>query len=328
MTSTDLAIEDHFISNGAGWQLHLKVTRSPQHLDKAHRPLLIVPGYGMNSFIFGFHPRGTSMERCLAEAGIEVWSVNMRKQGRATPEGPHAAPPSLRGFAEVDLTAAVQGVLARTQTEQDRVDVLGASLGGSIVYAHLALVPDHRIGSVVSIGAPLRWVEVHPILKTAFASPRVASLLRLSGTRQMARVALPLLARLLPKLLAIYMNTNLVDITQVDQLTQTVEDPHPRVNSDIAKWIGARDMFLRGVDVTAALAKVERPLLVVLANRDGIVPTATVMSVIPAWGGSAETLHVGDDEHWYAHADLFVGDPAPETVFAPIAAWLRAQHAA
>ena len=50
-------------------------------------PVVILPGYGMNSFIFGFHPRGLSLEAYLASRGIEVWSVDLRGQGRARSTG-------------------------------------------------------------------------------------------------------------------------------------------------------------------------------------------------------------------------------------------------
>jgi pimeloyl-ACP methyl ester carboxylesterase len=314
-----------FIDNGEGWQLHLKVTRSPEHLDKRLRPLVIVPGYGMNSFIFGFHPRGTSMERHFAERGFEVWSVNLRRQGPSYAVDPTAPPPSLRGFAETDLTAVLDAIIARTETHTSRVDVIGCSLGGSIVYAHLALVGSDRIGSVVAIGAPLRWVEIHPLLKVAFSSPALVSKLRMTGTRALARATLPYLARI-PGLLSIYMNTDIVDLSHASELTRTVEDPHPRVNKDIALWIREQDMVLRGVNVTSALRGIDRPLLVVLANKDGIVPPASALVAVEMWGGADKrVLHVGDDREWYAHADLFVSDPAPRTVFTPLSDWLAAR---
>ena len=77
----DLEVREQYAPTSDGWSLHLRRTRLPGCFDPATKPLLIVPGYGMNSFIFSYHPRNTSMERCLAEAGFEVWSVNLRGQG-------------------------------------------------------------------------------------------------------------------------------------------------------------------------------------------------------------------------------------------------------
>jgi pimeloyl-ACP methyl ester carboxylesterase len=118
------------------------------------------------------------------------------------------------------------------------------------------------------------------------------------------------------------MNPGIVDLSDPDELVKTVEDPNPRINADIARWINAGDLELSGINVTEALAHVDHPLLLVIANKDGIVPSDTALSAREAWGGTVETLHVGDEETWYAHADLFIGDPAPGAVFEPISAFL------
>lgn len=323
-----ITTEELFLPNRDGWELHATVTRAAGHLRTDRRPLLIIPGYGMNTFILGFHPRGTSMARTLAEQGFEVWAVNMRRQGDSRPASARRPPPpSLRAYAEVDLPAAIEGALTHTHTDCDQVDLVGCSLGGSVVYAHLALTGGPRVGSVISIGGPLRWVDAHPLLRVVFRSTLVASLLRVRGTRRLARLALPALAKV-PALLGIYMNAAICDLSAADELVKTVDDPHPRVNVDISHWIRARDMVLRGVNITEALAAVAKPLLVVLANRDGIVPTGSALSAIDAWGGEdKDVLHVGDDREWYAHADLFIADRAPELVFGPMAAWLHQRHA-
>ena len=45
-----------------GWQLSLSQTWDPAKLVPGRRPVIIVPGYGMNSFIFSYHPSGPSLE--------------------------------------------------------------------------------------------------------------------------------------------------------------------------------------------------------------------------------------------------------------------------
>lgn len=317
-----IEVEEHRAETADGWSLHLKRTVDTSRLERSSRPLLIVPGYGMNGFIFGFHPRGTSLERHLAEAGLEVWTGSLRAQGRSRALARGVEGPSLRGYAERDLPAIIDVVLAKTTSSSDRVDVLGASLGGSITFAHLALVRPHRVASVVAVGSPLRWEEIPPVLRLPFASRRIAGAVRVSGARRAAGMVLPLL-RHAPALLGMYMNAAHVDLAAAAELVQTVEDPHPRVNRDLASWMRARDMMLRGVNVTDALRAETGPLMLVLANRDGIVPESVARSAARAWGGRDVTeLRIGDPDDWYAHADLFVGDECPSLVFDPIARWL------
>lgn len=320
-----LSSREIFVPNDDGWLLHLRRIVNPERLDPSRPPVLIVPGYGMNAFIFGFHPRGTSLARALADSGLEVWTVDLRAQGPSRPSGSTPSEPSLRAYADVDVRAATDAVLERTASTRGRVTLLGASLGGSIAYAHVALRPDHKVAGVIAIGSPLRWTRVHPLLALAFRSPRLAGSITVRGVRRLAETAVPAISRV-PGILAPYMNTAHVDLTALPQLVRTIEDPHPRVNQDIAEWIRQRDLILRGVHVTRGLGNVDVPLLVVIANRDGIVPDEPALAAVDAWGGSrVDVLRVGDQDRWYAHADLFVGDYAPEDVFAPLNDWLRSQ---
>jgi pimeloyl-ACP methyl ester carboxylesterase len=322
VAGTDLVVREQYVATADGWSLRLRRTSTAQGPVAGTRPLLIVPGYGMNCFIFGFHPRGTSMERCLAEAGFEVWSMDLRAQGESRAERRNHGAISLRNYSAIDLPAAVDRVLASTRTGARQLVLVGCSLGGSIAYGHLALCRNPRVAGMVAMGAPLRWAEVHPVVRFAFSSPALAQRLRMSNTRSLVKSALPLLLRV-PSILSLYMNAATIDLQHIDEMARTVEDPHPAVNRDIALWLRRGDLMLEGVNVTDALRSIDMPLLLVLPNRDGIVPERTALSVLDAWGGrNVEVLRVGDQSNWYAHANLFIANDAPKLVFDPLARWL------
>ena len=78
---------EHFISNGDGWLLSLTQCFSRSHLAPGRSPVLIVPGYGVSSQVFRYHPSGLSMQDYLVQAGFEVWLVDLRGQGRSTSVG-------------------------------------------------------------------------------------------------------------------------------------------------------------------------------------------------------------------------------------------------
>lgn len=320
-----MRVDRHWPKSG-GWALDVRRYSSPERLVRERRPVLLVPGYCMNTTPLGFHPSGPSMIEFLVERGFEVWTSNLRGQGESRSEGgPRDV--GFRVLALDDLATAIRHVRAHTETRTERVDVVGCSLGGTYVFAYLAHHPKtHGIGSVVGIGAPLRWPSAHPLLRVAFASPAVARRLRVSGTRSMAGLVLPMIAARAPRLLSIYMNTSIVDLSRADELVKTVEDPIPKLNSEIARWFKSGDLMVGGVNVTEALRGIDRPLLCVVANRDGIVPPAAARSALDVIGSEhKEELGVGDDETWFAHADLFISRLAQERVFTPLAEWLLAR---
>ncbi len=315
-------------SNGAGWTLSLRRTvaaRPEAHAGAERRPVLIVPGYGMNSFIFGFHPTGRSLEHHLAWRGFEVWSVDLRAQGRSRSNGGGRSGWGLAELAVEDVGAAVSHVLAHSETGASKVDLLGCSLGTSIMFAHAALGDASRLGSLVAFGGPLRWESVHPLVSVAFRSPWLAGAVPFRGTRTLARVALPLLLR--TPLISIYLNTRSSDTSRWREMIETVEDPIPQINREIAEWILARDLTLRGVDISAAAGRLTNPLFCVVARQDGVVPSATARSPFELSGASVKALlEVGDAELPHAHADLFLSREAESRVFEPLARWLAAPH--
>ena len=71
-------------------------------------------------------------------------------------------PVIVRAFAETDLRAAVEAIVGKTTTRRSRVSLVGASLGGTISYAHLALHPDHR-AQILAAVATAALAAVSPL---------------------------------------------------------------------------------------------------------------------------------------------------------------------
>src|SRR4051794_26749737 len=99
------------------------------------RPVLIVPGYGMNSYIFGFHPNGPSLVECLAARGLEIWTVDLRGQGRSI----RTRGTRRYGIAELaveDIRTAIDHIVSHTVTGESKLDLIGCSLGTALAFAH------------------------------------------------------------------------------------------------------------------------------------------------------------------------------------------------
>jgi pimeloyl-ACP methyl ester carboxylesterase len=317
--------EIHYVDNGAGWRVAIKRTSPTGTAPRTPRPVLIVPGYQMNSFIFGFHPNGPSLEGYLASRGLEVWSVDLRGQGRSQ----RTTGDDRFGLAELgvdDLGIAIRHVLQTSRLRNDAVDVIGCSLGTALAFAHVACVPETPVHTMVSMAGLVTWVHVNRAMRVLSHSPWVMSRLRMSNTRALASVALPLLVKVAPWALSMYLNAESTDTSQHEIMVRTVEDANPQVNREIAAWIARRDLVVRGVNVSKALPAMTRPFRCVVANNDGIVPPATSRATFDAIGSEdKKLLCVGDDRTPIAHADLFLATIAPERIFRPIADFLVAR---
>ena len=313
----------HFEDNGQGWLLELRQYWSAEHLDATRRPIVMIPGYCMNTFILNFHPTRDSMVRYLTLQGHEVWTANLRGQGGSRRDGGSKSY-GFRELALVDLPVVMEYVKRHAKSDAPDVDAIGCSLGATFLYAYLAhFAESHGVGSLTAIGGPLRWEASHPLVKLAFSSPMVAGLVNIRGTRHAARAALPIVQHM-PRLLELYMNAQHIDLSQASELVRTIDDPVPYLNRQIAHWVKERDLKVAGLNITAGLRHIDIPTLCILANADGIVPPAAALSIQNAIGTEVvDILHVGDEENWFAHADLFINNQAPERVFEPLSAWIK-----
>lgn len=310
----------HYVDNGDGWKLELKQCRPPKKTNKKRNPVAFIPGYGMNNFIFGYHPRGPSMEDYFTNHGFEVWSVNLRRQGGSQCFG-GTDRLSLKSLAMNDLSAALKHIVASSRSETGKVDLIGCSLGGSLSFIYAALIPRNHAGALVAMGAPLRWEEVHPLVRIFFASPRLIGLIPMARTKRLLK-RLPTVL-LESRLLRLYLHKEIVDLTNKDRLLETVEDPCRHLNREIAEWIQNKDMIIDGRNVSECFKRVKNPLLCVVANADGIVPAMTALSAEELSGSKIKsTLVVGTDKLRFAHADLFVSNYSHDLVFKPTAEWL------
>jgi len=307
-------LEYHTVRTSDGWSLQL--TRVVRSGVTAGQPVLFIPGYGMNAWIMQYHPRGRSFADVQLEGGFDPWGVDLR--GTSTSQGPTR--PSFQAMSTHDLPAAVAYI--RNLRSAERINAIGCSLGGAMMLAHAAFAPSPGLDRIVTIGTPLHWPRgartsaLSLLLRTAGGIP-------LRGTRSWTAVALPIVSRLLPGALSIYLNPRITDVRAASELTRTVEDPIPGINRALGHWM-RRDLRIHGRPVAPALKRFDRPLLVLFGSGDGIVPREAALSLVGATRGPTEVMEITHPSgEPVGHADLFVSDIAPSRVFEPVTRFLR-----
>lgn len=313
-----LPLESHALTTADGWQLPLLRAIWPGGPSRG-KPVLLVPGYGMNSLIFHHHPRGTPLMGALLRAGFDPWTVDLRG-AKATQALPYAAAPRLADQAWVDLPAAIRYVLDRSGWST--LDAIGCSLGGTLLYA-LVGRRDAPIDRLVTMGSPLVWEDRSLLVRMFGHLAPMAAHIPVRGTRPAARVALPILGRIAPVLLSMYVNPRLTALHGSEQLVQGIENPIADVTARLGAWIREGHLRLDGHNVTDGLARFRKPLLVVYATGDGIVPPPTALAALRAVSGPADTLEVHHPQHRVSHVDLFLADLAPTHVYPGVAGWLQ-----
>ena len=122
-----------------GWRLQIKRFHDPATFDPSKKPLIFLPGYGMNAFILAYHPSGVSMVEYLVQRGYEVWTANMRGQG-ASQRGKASRRFGFKELALIDVPTVRRFVGLETASTRAEADLIGCSLGASIAYAYLAAV--------------------------------------------------------------------------------------------------------------------------------------------------------------------------------------------
>jgi polyhydroxyalkanoate synthase subunit PhaC len=114
-------------------------------------PLLLIHGYGQNHY--AFHLPARSMVNYLAQAGFDVYNVDLRGRGRSGHLGAKN-PASVLDFVREDVPAALDEI--RKHSGPAPVFLIGHSLGGVVSYCTAVDLPE-RVAGVVAIGSPYHF---------------------------------------------------------------------------------------------------------------------------------------------------------------------------
>ncbi|MFL5319908.1 MAG: alpha/beta fold hydrolase [Myxococcaceae bacterium] len=280
------------------------------------RPVLLVHGISANERNMDLDDEH-SLARYFAEHGREAWTLSLRGTGDSDSADPeHGRPPySFDAFWQKDLPAAIAYV--RAQSGVDRIDYVGHSMGGMIVYAYLSQ-GGGGLEAVTTLGSPTRldWggriLELLPSLKGLYLKDGMAV-----PVVNAAHLVMPLHGELPNDLFTTLLinRENVTNATWKHLMAYGIADIQGGVATQFVGFI-EKGTFASAdgkIDFRRDMAKIRNPVFVVAGKNDRIAITPAVKDAYRALGGPKEWMLLGVENGQkadYGHMDLVMGDRA------------------
>ena len=215
------------------------------------------------------------------------------------------------------------------ETGHDRVNWVGHSLGGMLIFPYLELSPHpERIANFVGMGSTIIQAEIpQSDMLAANRGLRVLSLFASPGRlgRPLAFVRLPGMERID----RFYYSTENVDRETISRFYgYTLEDTGPGALRQLDPYLEFGHMLSadRTIDYSARLGEITTPTLLVAGDGDIMSDVPSTELTFAGLGSPDKAImrfgksngHVAD----YGHCDLVWSRHAPIEIFPPIIDWL------
>jgi polyhydroxyalkanoate synthase len=326
--SLEYALEEGVaLPDGARIELR-RLPQQAEHTDLP--PVLVVHGVGANHRNNDLS-EDVSLARHLSRAGRDVWLLTLRSGLRARSLA-ETRRVRFRSMAHHDVPVAVREVLARTR--HPKLDYVGFSMGGMLLYAALGATLDEKhVRRVAIIGSPAVVKPPVPLPVPRFVGRIPSALyptLRLRLAARAGAFAVEWLTT--PAHHWVFNPKNVSRGVARTSLVNVIEDIPGPLNSDLASFAANRDgaIMLDGAPVLERLRGVRVPAAFFAGAADRLAPPASVRAAFDAWAAEASDVDkrfvVLGVEHGaaadYGHGDLAVGSRVNEELFAPLSAFL------
>lgn len=325
-------VEAHRVVTDDGWSIDLRHV-APSAPRVSPRPVVLLHGVVTNGRNCDLDERH-SLARFLASRGFDVWVPSLRGTGESEHRsllGP-ADDLDFDTYLEHDLPAILAYVQRAAGASE--VDWVGHSMGGMLLYAHLAK-GQGGIGRGVILGSPVRFGFgglFESLARKAGAYAGAASWVPLSAV---ARSTLPIEGSFDGPVERLLLNLqNTTPDTWRRFLAVGVDDVPAGLARQFAGWV-EHDRFTSrdgAIDYLAGLAAVRVPMFVVAGKVDGIAPPWVVRPGFEALGSPEKRWMVLSEANGmradYNHMDMLLGERAPDELWGRIADFLQPAKAA
>jgi lysosomal acid lipase/cholesteryl ester hydrolase len=331
---------DGYAVTADGWHLSMRHIR-PAQPDPGKYPVVLCHGLGLNGTFWTITDNHLPAQ--LAARGYEVFVCDLRGSGNSFREGTvgsinrYLRQTPLPEIGEgrwtmddqsfYDVPAILEFV--RATTGSPKVNWIGHSLGGMLLYPFLEFCPERdRIATYVGMGAAATLADV-PQTDMLRANRGLRLLLRTMST---GRIARPMMIARPPGMSRIdrfYYSAENVDRRTISRFYgYTLENPGRGALKQLDPYLEYGHLTSPDgkVDYVTRLGEITTPTLLVAGESDIISDIPSTLLTLRALGSPDKTLfrfgrrdgHRAD----YGHCDLVWSRYAPGEVFPAIGDWL------
>lgn len=332
---------DGFAETKDGWRLGIRHVR-PRHPDPTKLPVVLCHGLGLNGTFWTITEEHIVEQ--LTARGYEVFLPDMRGSGASHRKGPAGVINQwfIRETLALEIGDSdwnvddeirydVPAILDYVQehTGHDRVNWVGHSLGGMLMFAYLETSPEAwRIANFVGMGSTITQYT-YPQTPMLRANRAIRGLLRVISTGRMSRPMMFGRPPGLEKVDRFYYTAANVDKSTVDRFYgYTLENPGRGALKQLDPYLEF-GRFLsadRSFDYSANLDRVQTPLLMIAGEGDVMSDIPSTYLTFNAVSSPDKSLlrfgrmhgHVDD----YGHCDLVWSRHAPREIFPRVIDWL------
>jgi polyhydroxyalkanoate synthase len=326
--------EIHHPKTSDNWDLTLEHHAARKNTIAKKYPVIICHGLVGNRNYFKIKEEESIVYRLISE-GYDVWLLDLRGRTDAgTPSlffGDKTYNYSFDDYATKDVDAAISYVLAKTGAA--KVNWIGHSMGGMVVYAKIGTFKENRIANLVTLGSPFSFYNPTKLLKILNGFSFFLRIIPVVPSANLAHLnsdyGIPLPQA--PMRLFYYKENTEPEVEHALRSVST-NNESPNVFKQFANGIktGEIQSLDGNTSYTANIKNITVPVFLIAGRRDHLGTPMIVRQVYDNIGSSDKTILVagraeGMNED-YGHVDLVMGTNTDKDINVPIANWLNERN--